>query len=89
MLALTLMIGCGTTREELLDLLEESRACAPGDTCVLAGSSTCTCASPVNARHLEEINDATESVNCGGIIVDCVAFQNPRCEEGVCVADWI
>ncbi|MDY7226763.1 hypothetical protein [Hyalangium rubrum] len=79
--------GCCVAREELSQEKEDAQACEPGDTCVLAGSSQCTCASPVNASKAKEIDSMADNVCCYGSAVDCVAYTNPRCENGRCVAD--
>ncbi len=88
-LALVLTSGCGRiSLEEFSAQVREARACSEGDTCVLAGGGTCTCASPVNASRADALNEAVKNVDCEGSMVDCVAFQpNARCEAGQCVAD--
>lgn len=89
-LALVLTSGCGKTLslEEFSAQVREARACAEGDTCVLAGGGTCTCSSPVNISRAEAINEAVKNVDCEGSMVDCVAYRNnARCEAGTCVAD--
>ncbi len=79
--------GCCLSEEEFSQRRQDAAACSPGDTCVLAGSAQCLCAVPVNASRAAEIEAAADEVCCGGIQVDCVAFENPRCENGRCVAD--
>lgn len=87
-LALVLTSGCGRiSLEEFSAQVREARACGEGDTCVLAGGGTCTCASPVNASRAAEINDAVERVDCEGSMVDCIGYRTARCENGQCVGD--
>jgi hypothetical protein len=85
--SVVLLSGCCLSTEELAQQREEAAACAPGETCVLAGSSQCVCPVPVNASKAAEIEAAADEVCCGGAQVDCVFFQNVRCENGRCVAD--
>ncbi len=82
-----LLSGCCLSQEEFHQQAEKATACSPGDTCVLAGSAQCLCAGPVNASQAAQINAAAHDVCCGGGVVDCVVFQNLRCENGHCVAD--
>lgn len=87
-LFLVLTSGCGgISLEEFSAQVREARACTEGDTCVLAGGGTCTCASPVNASRAEAINEAAQEVNCRGSMVDCATYRNARCEGGTCVGD--
>jgi hypothetical protein len=91
-------VSCGgsePTREEALDqlfrVMAEAKACSASSQCVLAGKSNCSCEAPVNASFLPRIEDAVEDVNdtCAieDFLGDCIAYQNPRCEQGQCVAD--
>jgi hypothetical protein len=85
----------GTTREEALEQLSrvmtEAKACSTSSQCVLAGQSNCSCAAPVNASFLPRIDAAVSEVNrtcaAADFLGDCLAYQNPRCEQGQCVAD--
>jgi len=88
LVSLAFLAGCCPTHEEFTQQREEAAACSPGDTCVLAGSSQCLCAGPVNAAKAAEIEAAAKEVCCGGAVVDCVSFTNLRCENGRCVADF-
>ena len=87
LVSVVLLSGCCESIEDFSAQRAEAAACAAGDTCVLAGSAQCLCAAPVNASRAAEIEAAAEGVCCGGIQVDCVAFQNPRCENGRCVGN--
>lgn len=78
--------SCGLSLDEFYDLVEQSRACAPGEECVLAGSSQCTCQTPVNEKHRERIDEAATEVRCGGAMVECAYFETVACEGGRCVA---
>jgi hypothetical protein len=88
-LTTALAAGCGdnVTDEELQQIIEEAKACAPGDTCVLAGGGRCTCAQPVNAEHRERVEQAVADHDCGGLVVRCMDYTSVRCEAGRCVAD--
>jgi hypothetical protein len=80
--------GCGgITDEEFQQIIEEAQVCEPGDTCVLAGGGQCTCDQPVNADSVERVERAVQDLDCGGAVVDCIGFSNPRCENNRCVAD--
>jgi hypothetical protein len=85
--SLVFLSGCCLSQEEFQQKVDEAMACSSGDTCVLAGSSQCLCARPVNASKAAEISSSAQDVCCHGGVVDCVAFRNPRCENGRCVAD--
>src|SRR5512140_2410155 len=85
--SLVLLSGCCLSQEDFNKQVEEATACSSGDTCVLAGSAQCLCARPVNASKASQLNDSAKDVCCSGVQVDCIAFQNPRCENGRCVAD--
>lgn len=86
LLVLVLFLSsCGLSRDEFYDLVEQSRACGPGEECVLAGSSQCTCPTPVNEKHRERIEEAAAEVRCGGAMVDCAFFESVACEAGRCV----
>jgi hypothetical protein len=90
LVCLLLTPGCGSDSLSPADLqlvIEESQACEPGDTCVLAGSSRCTCAVPVNAEHKERVDKAAAEIDCQGATVRCTAQENLRCENGKCTAD--
>src|SRR5687768_16679398 len=92
LLALTL-VTCGDadsfTRDDLLQVINDARACDPGDSCILAGSSQCTCQMPINAESEDDVTAAAEQVDCEGRIVQCVGWTNLRCEDGLCIADEI
>ncbi len=79
--------GCCLSTEDFAQQREDAAACSPGDTCVLAGGGQCLCAGPVNASRAAEIEAAADDVCCGGAQVECVFFQNLRCENGRCVGD--
>jgi hypothetical protein len=85
--SVVVLSGCCLSEEEFSHQRQDAAACSPGDTCVLAGSAQCLCAGPVNASRAAEIEAAAGEVCCGGAQVECVAFRNPRCENGRCVAD--
>lgn len=85
---LTLAVGCtSTTPEELVELVEDSRACGGDGECALAGGGLCTCEQPVNSAEVEEVNEAAEDVECEGATADCPGHNNIRCEAGRCVSD--
>ncbi len=100
-LVFALAAACGddatapTTRDEALaqlsSIMEDAKVCSGTNPCVLAGKSNCSCAAPVNASFEGRIEDAVEDVNrtCAieDFLGDCIAYQNPRCEQGQCVAD--
>lgn len=86
-LLLVLATCGGLSTAEFQKRVEEAAACAPGDTCVLAGQSQCTCRVPVNARNQAAIDADAKLVDCGGAIVSCIFFSNVRCENGKCVGD--
>lgn len=69
--------------------VEEARQCDSGDTCVLAGSARCLCATPVNASRAQEVDDLASQVECGNLVVDCVLYEieSVRCEANRCTAD--
>ena len=79
--------GCCLSEEDFSQQREDAAACSPGDTCVLAGSAQCLCPGPVNFSRAAEIQAAAGDVCCGGVQVECVTFQNVRCENGRCVGD--
>ncbi len=87
LVSVVFLSGCCESIESFSEHRAEAAACSPGDTCVLAGGSQCLCAAPVNASRAAEIEAAADEVCCGGAQVDCVLFQNLRCENGRCVAD--
>jgi hypothetical protein len=87
LVSLVFLSGCCLSNEDFNQQVEEAAACSPGDSCVLAGSAQCLCARPVNASKAAEIDASAHDVCCGGSMVDCVSFQNLRCENGKCVAD--
>jgi hypothetical protein len=89
LVSLMFLSGCCLSEEEFSRKVEAAEACSPGDTCVLAGSAQCLCARPVNAAKAAEIDASAQDVCCGGAMVSCVAFKNPRCENGRCVADML
>lgn len=78
--------GCLST-DEFQQRVQEAAACNPGDTCVLAGQSQCTCKVPVNARSQASIDADAERLDCGGAIASCILFANVRCENGKCTGD--
>jgi len=73
--------------EDIIKLEHEAAACQPGDTCVFANASECTCGDAVNASQLAHVNDEVAHVACGSTEVLCRAEVNPRCENGLCVSD--
>ena len=73
------------TREQFEAMVESARACAPGDTCALAGGGACLCAQPVNASRAAELDAAAARVECGGAVVRCMNPGAARCEAGRCV----
>lgn len=84
--------ACVDPKERLAELIDEAAACEPGDTCVLAGDSGCTCAQPVNADRADEVDEAAKDVQCCNLVgqcvaVECASFENVRCEEGRCVGN--
>jgi hypothetical protein len=87
--ALVLSACGGMNAQEYFDLVEEARPCAAGDTCVLAGVSACTCATPVNASQEEEITEAADDFDCEKVETSdrCSAHTNVRCEAGRCISD--
>lgn len=91
--ALTLGAGaCESAEARRERVLDEAVACQPGDTCVLAGDSDCTCGVPVNAARAAEVDEVTAAIACCDVLgscvaVDCAAFANLRCEDGRCVGD--
>lgn len=90
LLSLTLGVtsGCGgVTEEELQQIIEESKVCAPGDSCILAGGGQCTCAVPINAEHRARVEQAVADYDCDGLMVKCMGNINVRCEAGRCVSD--
>lgn len=88
LVALAALLGPSCGRSELAALAREAAACGPGDTCVLAGQSTCWCGSPVNARRAQEVDEFAAHVNCGGEVVSCARQVDPRCDAdaGACTA---
>lgn len=87
LLAGVLLCSCGPSREDLNALIAKSAACAPGDTCVLAGQTDCTCGGPINSKNLSEVNDEAANVRCGGSEVSSRSLTNPHCQNGTCVVD--
>jgi hypothetical protein len=90
------LAACGnTSREEALAelgrVMTEARACDATSQCILAGQSNCSCAGPVNAAARSRIDAAVARVNevcaASDFLGDCMAYENPRCEQGQCVAD--
>lgn len=80
------------TDEQFYQMKVDASACSDTDACTLAGrpagtSCTCCCRSPVRASEAANIDAAAGRVFCGGKMVECVPFANPRCEAGRCVAD--
>ena len=88
-MALALHACGGMNAQEYSDLVEEARPCAAGDTCVLAGVSACTCATPVNTSREGEINEAADDFDCEKVETSdrCSAHTNVRCEAGRCISD--
>ncbi|MGI5864733.1 MAG: hypothetical protein ACOX6T_22160, partial [Myxococcales bacterium] len=84
-LSVLLLTSCGLSLDELHELVEESRACEPGEQCVLAGAGQCTCETPVNAKHRQRIDEAAAEVRCGGAMVECPTIGSVACEAGRCV----
>jgi hypothetical protein len=91
LISLTLTFGhaaCGgVSEEELQQIIEESKACAPGDTCILAGGGQCRCSQPINAKHKARVEQAVADYDCDGLMVSCAGNTNVRCEAGRCVSD--
>jgi hypothetical protein len=88
------LVACAdvTSPEEFVSLVDASRSCGSADTCVLAGSSACTCATPVNANDEAAVNEAAAQVECEGATVmdggGCPpAHDGLRCDSGRCVSD--
>jgi len=78
------LAACGISTEDLARIVAESRPCVVGDACSLAGGSQCTCATAVNAKDKQKVDDAAADVRCGGAMVDCAYCQNPQCIAGKC-----
>lgn len=90
--AVTLIIGsvdCSSTisDEEFQQTLEASQVCQPGDSCILAGAGSCSCAQPTNSKDADTVNQAAAEIDCGGALVKCMSWENLRCEAGKCTAD--
>ena len=87
-LAIATAAGCGgVSAEELQQIIEESKACAPADTCILAGGGQCRCAQPINAKHKARVEQAVADYDCDGLMVKCMGNTNVRCEASRCVSD--
>lgn len=92
-LLVALAAGCGggdstLSLDEYHELVEDARVCEVGDVCVLATPPRCTCAFPVRADAVEQLNALGEQVDCEGEgIPFCPSFANPRCEDGICTGD--
>ena len=88
LLLIGMVVACDeVTAESYADLVERSRGCAETSECVLAGGGQCTCAQPVNASAVPEIESAVEDLDCEGAVVDCDGNDNVRCEAGRCISD--
>lgn len=85
-LVASLFLGCAPSVAELDELVAEARSCEAGDTCVLAGSSQCTCPRSVNQKRAAEVDELASRVACGGMMVECASPGTPVCENGSCVA---
>lgn|GEM_PF-1711401 len=86
--------ACADPQQRLAEVIDDARACEPGDTCVVTGGTDCTCPQPVNADAVDAVEAAAEAANgsCCDVFgqcvaVDCAAFANVRCEDGRCVGD--
>ena len=92
LLTATMMLAaCGSdiSLQEYAGIVEASRSCSEGDTCVLAGSGQCTCATPVNASRWESVEDAAADVECNGAQVECPTHERVRCEANRCRSDTL
>jgi len=78
------LVACAPTQADLGALIKEAMACQPGDTCVLAGASPCSCDVPVNATRAAEVDDMASHLYCGGKAVVCTGQGTPTCENGQC-----
>jgi hypothetical protein len=88
LLSACLSLSCGGTSEEDLRVaLEEAAACTLGDTCIVAGKTSCSCAMPVNERSVEHIRALAADVHCSEGVVKCMSWSQLRCENGRCVGD--
>ena len=87
--ALSLNACDDMSAQQYADLVDEARACAAADTCVLAGEGACTCATPVNASEEGAINEAADDFDCEKVETAdrCTAHSNIRCEAGRCISD--
>lgn len=84
--ALCVVLGCAPSVADLDELVAEARSCEAADTCVLAGSSQCTCPRTVNQKRASEVDELASRVACGGMRVECASPGTPLCENGSCVA---
>ena len=82
------LLSCGgTSIEEYGRVVESARACTAGDVCVLSPAGKgCACASAINQSQAAKVQDAYDSLDCGGAEAECALATNPRCENNVCVA---
>ena len=92
LLVVALSNGCDDDRPCFEDALQAHRRelvrCEPGDTCVIAPSSSCHCFGPYNASQQELWDSLRAESTCEGCPINfCPSLVNPRCEEGRCVAD--
>jgi hypothetical protein len=92
-LALLVVVGCGVSRDEYAQRVDEAQLCNDGDTCVLAGGNDCSCPAPVNAGSAAEIDALASEVSCcdpfgACVAVDCARLENLRCENGRCTGDF-
>jgi hypothetical protein len=81
------LLACGISDAEYARIVDDAAVCSPGEACVLAGGSDCTCPQPVNARNAARVNAAADDVRCGNIMVKCRGFGEPRCANGRCEAE--
>jgi hypothetical protein len=89
--ALSLALAGCMSSQQFDQLVAEASTCTAADTCTLAGkpdsSTTCTCPQPVRSTEAANVDAAARQVACGGKMVKCIGWVNPRCEAGRCVAD--
>lgn len=81
--------SAGVDTAAFSSLANEAARCAPGDACVLAGASDCTCARPVNAARADEVQAAADALQCceGNtcMYVSCKSTGGePACVDGEC-----
>jgi hypothetical protein len=89
LMAVVLLSACGPSGiADFQAVAQGAKQCdVTYDRCVLAGAAQCLCATPVNAIHVETVNEAAKQVSCGNVVAKCMGMYNPRCVAGTCVAD--